>query len=310
MPAEPAPRVAIVGGGFGGLAAAQALRSADVDVTLVDRTNHHLFQPLLYQVAAGDALDGRMRGADPRDAAQAVQRARGDGRGHRGRRRAARADARPRREGRLRQPDRRLRRRHLVLRARRVAGAVVRAQDAGGRRRAARSDPVGASRRPSARTDAAGAAAPADVRRHRRRPDRRRDRRAARRARPVSPASTSSRASTRADARVILLDAGERVLAGVQPEAVGEGRARAGRARRDRARRRARHRDRRRRRVVRAGRQAAAHRGGDRDLGGRRPRGPRSPPRSPRRPAPCTDRGGRIEVGSRTARSPGIRRSP
>jgi NADH dehydrogenase len=46
-------RVVIVGGGFGGLAAARRLRHADVDVTLVDRVNHHLFQPLLYQVAAG-----------------------------------------------------------------------------------------------------------------------------------------------------------------------------------------------------------------------------------------------------------------
>ena len=56
MPPEAADgrrRVVIVGGGFGGLAAAQKLRHADVDVTLVDRTNHHLFQPLLYQVAAG-----------------------------------------------------------------------------------------------------------------------------------------------------------------------------------------------------------------------------------------------------------------
>jgi NADH dehydrogenase len=43
----------VVGGGFGGLAAAQALRKADVEVTLVDRTNHHLFQPLLYQLASG-----------------------------------------------------------------------------------------------------------------------------------------------------------------------------------------------------------------------------------------------------------------
>jgi NADH dehydrogenase len=48
-----ARKVAIVGGGFGGLAAAQALRKADVDVTLLDRTNHHLFQPLLYQLASG-----------------------------------------------------------------------------------------------------------------------------------------------------------------------------------------------------------------------------------------------------------------
>ncbi len=43
----------IVGGGFGGLAAARQLRHADVDVTLLDRRNHHLFQPLLYQAAAG-----------------------------------------------------------------------------------------------------------------------------------------------------------------------------------------------------------------------------------------------------------------
>jgi NADH:ubiquinone reductase (H+-translocating) len=46
-------RVVVVGGGFGGLAAARELRHADVDVTLVDRNNHHLFQPLLYQAAAG-----------------------------------------------------------------------------------------------------------------------------------------------------------------------------------------------------------------------------------------------------------------
>src|SRR6476469_5565915 len=45
------PRVVIVGCGFGGLEAARALRDAPVDITLVDRTNHHLFQPLLYQVA-------------------------------------------------------------------------------------------------------------------------------------------------------------------------------------------------------------------------------------------------------------------
>jgi len=45
-------RVVIIGGGFGGLYAARALRRAPVDVTLVDRRNHHLFQPLLYQVAS------------------------------------------------------------------------------------------------------------------------------------------------------------------------------------------------------------------------------------------------------------------
>ena len=47
----PRPEVVIVGGGFGGLYAARALRSAAVHVTVVDRRNHHLFQPLLYQVA-------------------------------------------------------------------------------------------------------------------------------------------------------------------------------------------------------------------------------------------------------------------
>jgi NADH dehydrogenase FAD-containing subunit len=48
---EKLPRVVIVGGGFGGLAAAKALRWAPAEVILIDRTNHHLFQPLLYQVA-------------------------------------------------------------------------------------------------------------------------------------------------------------------------------------------------------------------------------------------------------------------
>src|SRR3954451_24623241 len=45
------PSVVIIGGGFGGLYAAKALRHAPVHVTLVDRRNHHVFQPLLYQVA-------------------------------------------------------------------------------------------------------------------------------------------------------------------------------------------------------------------------------------------------------------------
>ena len=51
-------QVAIIGGGFGGLSAARRLRRADVDVTLIDRTNHHLFQPLLYQVATGILSQG------------------------------------------------------------------------------------------------------------------------------------------------------------------------------------------------------------------------------------------------------------
>src|SRR6478735_9753194 len=44
-------RVVIVGGGFAGLAAAHALRHAEAEVVLIDRRNHHIFQPLLYQVA-------------------------------------------------------------------------------------------------------------------------------------------------------------------------------------------------------------------------------------------------------------------
>jgi NADH:ubiquinone reductase (H+-translocating) len=53
------PRVVIVGGGFGGLATAKALRNAPVRVTLIDRSNHHLFQPLLYQVATSVLTPGR-----------------------------------------------------------------------------------------------------------------------------------------------------------------------------------------------------------------------------------------------------------
>jgi NADH dehydrogenase len=53
-------RVVIVGGGFGGLYAAKALRRTPVDVTLVDRRNFHLFQPLLYQVATGSLSPGEI----------------------------------------------------------------------------------------------------------------------------------------------------------------------------------------------------------------------------------------------------------
>lgn len=48
---EVLPRVVVIGAGFGGLAAVQALKHARVDLTVIDRRNHHLFQPLLYQVA-------------------------------------------------------------------------------------------------------------------------------------------------------------------------------------------------------------------------------------------------------------------
>jgi len=58
--APPRSRVVIVGAGFGGLFAARFLRRAPVDVTVVDKTNHHLFQPLLYQVATGILSEGQV----------------------------------------------------------------------------------------------------------------------------------------------------------------------------------------------------------------------------------------------------------
>ncbi len=55
---SPAHHVVIIGSGFGGLFAARALRRAPVRVTMIDRVNHHLFQPLLYQVATGILSEG------------------------------------------------------------------------------------------------------------------------------------------------------------------------------------------------------------------------------------------------------------
>jgi len=58
VPATERPRVVIIGGGFAGIAAARELRDAPARVVLVDRVNHHLFQPLLYQVAGCMLADG------------------------------------------------------------------------------------------------------------------------------------------------------------------------------------------------------------------------------------------------------------
>src|SRR5881398_2927590 len=59
------PHLIIVGGGFGGLSAARALRGAAVRVTLIDKRNYHLFRPMLYQVATGllsaDEISGPLR---------------------------------------------------------------------------------------------------------------------------------------------------------------------------------------------------------------------------------------------------------
>ncbi|HEY1264970.1 MAG TPA: NAD(P)/FAD-dependent oxidoreductase [Terriglobales bacterium] len=60
MPGETKPAVVIVGGGFGGLLAARSLRRLPVKVTLIDRKNHHTFQPLLYQVATAGISPGEI----------------------------------------------------------------------------------------------------------------------------------------------------------------------------------------------------------------------------------------------------------
>ena len=64
VPAKPArfgrPHVVILGGGFGGLRAAQQFKDKPVRVTLIDRRNHHLFQPLLYQVATAGLSPGEI----------------------------------------------------------------------------------------------------------------------------------------------------------------------------------------------------------------------------------------------------------
>jgi NADH dehydrogenase len=54
------PKVVIIGGGFGGLNAAKSLKKADVDLLLIDKTNHHLFQPLLYEVATAALSPGEI----------------------------------------------------------------------------------------------------------------------------------------------------------------------------------------------------------------------------------------------------------
>ncbi len=59
-------RVVVIGSGFGGLTAIKALKHAPVDVTMIARTQHHLFQPLLYQVATGILSEGEIAPATRR----------------------------------------------------------------------------------------------------------------------------------------------------------------------------------------------------------------------------------------------------
>src|SRR3954465_10666725 len=60
MPAPARHRVVVVGSGFGGLFATKVLRHVPCDVTVIDRTTHHLFQPLLYQGATGIVSEGEI----------------------------------------------------------------------------------------------------------------------------------------------------------------------------------------------------------------------------------------------------------
>ena len=57
-PTRTRPKIVVVGGGFGGVNVSRVLAKSDVDLTIIDRTNHHLFQPLLYQVATGILPEG------------------------------------------------------------------------------------------------------------------------------------------------------------------------------------------------------------------------------------------------------------
>src|SRR3954469_507542 len=59
-PTDTRHRVVVIGSGFGGLFGTKALKNSDVDVTMVAKTTHHLFQPLLYQVATGILSQGEI----------------------------------------------------------------------------------------------------------------------------------------------------------------------------------------------------------------------------------------------------------
>ena len=62
-------QVVVIGSGFGGLNAVKKLKRADVDIKLIARTTHHLFQPMLYQVATGIVAEGAIAPPSPRNPA-------------------------------------------------------------------------------------------------------------------------------------------------------------------------------------------------------------------------------------------------
>ena len=115
------PRVVIIGSGFGGLFAARALRRRDVDITIIGKTSHHLFQPLLYQVATGILSEGEIAPPTREILRRQRERPRRARRGHR--HRPGRAHRHldvlgPRHGAPLRRADRRRRCRAVLLRQR------------------------------------------------------------------------------------------------------------------------------------------------------------------------------------------------
>ena len=139
-------RVVIVGGGFGGLQAALHLKNADVEVTLVDRRNFHLFQPLAYQVATGALAAGEvcypLRAIFRGEERVRVMLAEATGFDLDARTVALRTAA-GERDARLRHADRRRRLEVQLLRPPGVAGARRRAEVARGRAAHPRADPAG-----------------------------------------------------------------------------------------------------------------------------------------------------------------------
>ena len=206
-------RVVVVGGGFGGLAAAKALRRAPVDVTLVDRQVHHLFQPLLYHVATGILSEGNiappLRDVLHRQRNTSVVLAEVEGVDLE-RRAVACSLLDHRREISGRQPDRRRRLRAVVLRPGRVRALRAGPEDDRRRARGARADLRSVrARRVRGRSRAPGRVA--DVRRRRRRAERGGDGRSDRRAFASQPAFELQAHRHRRRA-IVLVDSAPRIL--------------------------------------------------------------------------------------------------
>ena len=183
-------QVVVIGSGFGGLFGTKALKRADVDVTMIAKTTHHLFQPLLYQVATGILSQGEI--APPtREILADQDNARvllGTVTGIDMESRVITSEVLgPGHHHAVRLADRGRRRRAVLLRQRPLRRARARHEEHRRRPRAARSH-LRCLRARRAGRDRGGDRAPADLRRRRRRPDRGRDGRADRRAGPPHPA--------------------------------------------------------------------------------------------------------------------------